>query len=188
MCNFAHQKRVIIIHQTNRNITPKYRQETHYNYVGNSGFKRYSGSLHSPLLHYHYVSTSLTMQIPAETLSQTHRVCFMLLCYRFVTTTLTAQIPSGNAIANSQGLLHAETGFSYFGARYYDSDLMTGWLSVDPMADKYPGLSPYAYCAWNCLMLKKVDTKVVRSHQNVVRQKMDCGFALLRQDSFWFNV
>ena len=49
----------------------------------------------------------------------------------------------------------SETGFSYFGARYYDSDLMTGWLSVDPMADKYPGLSPYAYCAWNCLMLKK---------------------------------
>ena len=43
----------------------------------------------------------------------------------------------------------SETGFSYFGARYYDSDLMTGWLSVDPMSDKYPGLSPYAYCAWN---------------------------------------
>ena len=43
----------------------------------------------------------------------------------------------------------SETGFSYFGARYYDSDLMTGWLSVDPMADKYPSLSPYAYCALN---------------------------------------
>ena len=43
----------------------------------------------------------------------------------------------------------SETGFSYFGARYYDSDLMTGWLSVDPLADKYPGLSPYAYCALN---------------------------------------
>ena len=43
----------------------------------------------------------------------------------------------------------SETGFSYFGARYYDSDLMMGWLSVDPMADKYPSLSPYAYCAWN---------------------------------------
>ena len=37
----------------------------------------------------------------------------------------------------------SETGFSYFGARYYDSDLMTGWLSVDPLADKYPSLSPY---------------------------------------------
>ena len=26
---------------------------------------------------------------------------------------------------------------------------MTMWLSVDPMADKYPSISPYAYCAWN---------------------------------------
>ncbi|MBR5832646.1 MAG: hypothetical protein IKY79_08555, partial [Bacteroidales bacterium] len=40
----------------------------------------------------------------------------------------------------------SETGFSYFGARYYDSDLITGWLSVDPLADKYPSHSPYQYC------------------------------------------
>ena len=51
----------------------------------------------------------------------------------------------------------SETGFSYFGARYYDSDLMTGWLSVDPMADKYPNLSPYAYCAWNPIKLVDPD-------------------------------
>ena len=51
----------------------------------------------------------------------------------------------------------SETGYSYFGARYYDSDLMTGWLSVDPMADKYPGLSPYAYCAWNPVKLVDPD-------------------------------
>jgi RHS repeat-associated protein len=37
-----------------------------------------------------------------------------------------------------------ETQYSYFGARYYDSDLSV-WLSVDPMADKYPGISPFAY-------------------------------------------
>ena len=30
----------------------------------------------------------------------------------------------------------AETGYSYFGARYYDSDLSGLFLSVDPMADK----------------------------------------------------
>ena len=41
-----------------------------------------------------------------------------------------------------------ETGLSYFGARYYSSDLSI-WLSVDPMADKYPSLSPYTYCANN---------------------------------------
>ena len=39
-----------------------------------------------------------------------------------------------------------ETGFSYFGSRYYSSDLSI-WLSVDPMSDKYPSLSPYTYCA-----------------------------------------
>ena len=38
-----------------------------------------------------------------------------------------------------------ETGYSYFGARYYNSDLSI-WLSVDPMTDKYPSTSPYAYC------------------------------------------
>lgn len=42
-----------------------------------------------------------------------------------------------------------ETGYGYFGARYIDHELMTMWLSVDPMADKYPSISPYAYCAWN---------------------------------------
>ena len=41
-----------------------------------------------------------------------------------------------------------ETGLSYFGSRYYNSDLSI-WLSVDPMSDKYPSLSPYTYCVDN---------------------------------------
>ena len=47
----------------------------------------------------------------------------------------------------------AETGYGYFGARYMDHELMTMWLSVDLMADKYPSISPYAYCAWNPVKL-----------------------------------
>ena len=86
--------------------------------------------------------------------SSTGKTCSPLLCYRFVSTTLAAQIHSGNAIANSQGLLHAETGFSYFGARYYDSDILTAWLSVDPMADSIPYASPYTYCLDNPIKLK----------------------------------
>ena len=46
----------------------------------------------------------------------------------------------------------AETGLSYFGARYYSSDLSI-WLSVDPQAAKYPSLSPYVYCADNPVRL-----------------------------------
>ena len=38
-----------------------------------------------------------------------------------------------------------------------DHELMTGWLSVDPMADKYPNISPYAYCAWNPVKLVDPD-------------------------------
>ena len=50
-----------------------------------------------------------------------------------------------------------ETGYGYFGARYMDHELMTMWLSVDPMADKYSNISPYAYCHWNPIKLVDPD-------------------------------
>ena len=46
-----------------QNITIKYSQS-------------FTGKTCSPLLCYRFVTTALTAQIPAETLSQTHRVCF----------------------------------------------------------------------------------------------------------------
>ena len=46
-----------------------------------------------------------------------------------------------------------ETGYGYFGARYMDHELMTMWLSVDPLADMYQSISPYAYSAWNPIKL-----------------------------------
>ncbi len=51
-----------------------------------------------------------------------------------------------------------ETGYGYFGARYYDSGLSI-WLSVDPMSDKYPSMSPYNYCANNPVILVDPDGK-----------------------------
>ena len=47
-----------------------------------------------------------------------------------------------------------ETGYDFFGARNYSSAI-TSWLSVDPLSDKYPSISSYAYCNWN--PLKYVD-------------------------------
>jgi RHS repeat-associated protein len=38
----------------------------------------------------------------------------------------------------------SETGYQYFGARYYSSDISI-WLSVDPLASKYPNISSYVY-------------------------------------------
>lgn len=59
-----------------------------------------------------------------------------------------------------------ETGYGYFGARYMDHELMTMWLSVDPMADKYPGISPYAYCAWNPVKLVDPDGMEIRKFED----------------------
>ena len=42
----------------------------------------------------------------------------------------------------------AETGYDFFGARYLSS-ILSHWLSVDPLSDKYPNISPYAYSSWN---------------------------------------
>ena len=36
-------------------------------------------------------------------------------------------------------------GWLDFGARMYDADLAR-WTTPDPLAEKYPGISPYAYC------------------------------------------
>ena len=71
-----------------------------------------------------------------------------------------------------------ETGYSYFGARHYHPTLSI-WLSVDPMADKYPGVSPYLYCGNNPVRLVDEDGRFpIEIHrklfQNAVRGQ-DCG-------------
>ena len=43
--------------------------------------------------------------------------------------------------------LENKTSYTYFGARYYDSEL-SGWLSVDPLVHNAPGWSPYN-AMWN---------------------------------------
>lgn len=55
-------------------------------------------------------------------------------------------------------ICHKQTQYSYFGARYYDSDLSV-WLSVDPLADKYPSMSPFMYCGGNPVMMVDPDGK-----------------------------
>ena len=52
--------------------------------------------------------------------------------------------------------LDEETGLYYYGARYLDPT-HAAWLSVDPLFEKYVGMSPYNYCAGNPVKLVDVD-------------------------------
>ena len=48
--------------------------------------------------------------------------------------------------------LDEETGLYYYGARYYDPKISI-WLSVDPLAEKYPNWNPYNYTMQNPINL-----------------------------------
>jgi RHS repeat-associated protein len=52
-------------------------------------------------------------------------------------------------------------GWLDFGARMYDADLAR-WTTPDPLAEKYPGISPYAYCNTNPVNFVDPDGMVVR--------------------------
>ena len=76
--------------------------------------------------------------------------------------------PYGELIANKQTIGYderykftgkerdAETGYDYFGARFYDHRKGI-WNSVDPLADKHPNVTPYLYCNGNPVMLVDPD-------------------------------
>ena len=56
--------------------------------------------------------------------------------------------------------LDTETGLYYYGARYYNPSTAL-WLGVDPLASKYPGVSPYVYCVGNPVKYVDPDGRVV---------------------------
>lgn len=87
--------------------------------------------------------------------------------------------------------LDNETNYSYFGARYYDSDL-SQWLSVDPMSDSRPNLSPYNYCQWNPIMLIDPDgndfTNFEDENGNLIKHVDDGSNAVFKQTGSGINL
>ena len=60
-----------------------------------------------------------------------------------------------------------ETGYDNFGARYYSPTLLS-WLSPDPLSDKYPKISAYAYCKWNPLKYVDPDGRKIKIAGNFI--------------------
>ena len=48
-----------------------------------------------------------------------------------------------------------------------NSPIYAIWLSVDPLSDKYPHISPYAYCSWNPINFVDQDGRKVFFAQGV---------------------
>ena len=84
-----------------------------------------------------------------------------------------------------------ESGLHYYGARYYDSDI-SQWLSIDPMADKYPSLSPYNYCADNPVVLvdpdgRDFDSVSENKYISPYRQEIDARLEHIKGLKDWEN-
>ena len=62
-------------------------------------------------------------------------------------------------------------------ARYYNSSL-SFWLSVDPLVDKYPNLSPYTYCADNPVRLVDEEGEELCAIENVYSTQRSSDFNL----------
>ena len=97
--------------------------------------------------------------------------------------------PYGELIANQQTIGYderfkftgkerdAETGYDYFGARFYWS--VDGiFTTVDPLADKYPGNTPYLYCGGNPIMLVDPDGRDVKKFLRGLQRNITANMSL----------
>ena len=71
--------------------------------------------------------------------------------------------------------LDEETGLYYYGARYLNPSIVL-WLSTDPLQGKYPGMSPYNYCAGNPVKLVDPDGRewIRNKETNEISWDNDC--------------
>ena len=62
-----------------------------------------------------------------------------------------------------------ETGLAYFGARYLDTETLV-WQNVDPLAESYPSMSPYAFVGQNPVNYIDPDGKKIAIHYRYKNQ------------------
>lgn len=106
-------------------------------------------------------------------------------------------LPYGQLLANQQATGYderykftgkerdEETGYDYFGARYY-MPLLYHWTKVDPLVDDYLHISPYAYCNWN--PIKYVDPDGMDSRDVIIGYSLGVLTSLIPGTSFLRDI
>src|SRR5574344_1572198 len=105
---------------------------------------------HPVLYFYHSDHLDSASWITGTTAQYVQHLCYLPFGESFVDQRVTNY--EGSRYTFSGKERDSETGYSYFGARYYSSDYSI-WLSVDPLSDNTPFASPYAYCINNPIIL-----------------------------------
>ena len=101
----------------------------------------YSATSQNPTTSFHILNSTLTYTFSAK--ERDTETGYSVTSLRSV---------SSSSLSQAQTSLAWHSLIRRFGSRYYSSELSI-WLSVDPMLDKYPSLSPYVYCANNPIKL-----------------------------------
>ena len=80
--------------------------------------------------------------------------------------------------------LDSETGLYYYGARYYEP-VSAMWYGVDALAEKYPSMGGYVYCAGNPVKLVDVDgRKIVITNEDGTVLEYSVGMEYQGNDDF----
>ena len=101
--------------------------------------------------------------------------------YKFNAKELDTELRSNRRIPLKINNQMRQTGMYYYGARYYSPEVSI-WLSVDPLAEKYPDLSPYAFVANNPIFYVDPDGRDIRISRD------DENKTIIIEGNFYFNM
>ena len=87
-------------------------------------------------------------------------------------TSPAAEIANRYRFSGKEEQAFAGLAWQDFGARMYDADLAR-WTTPDPLAEKYPGISPYVYCNDNPVNIVDMDGEAIGFVMDVI--SVGCG-------------